>query len=106
MKAYNAIETLKRVKKVVIPATEDGKPERVTFDKAIQRELNSLKRQEARRERHEARHQLATGGWEEEGQFIGEAPEVAFSPDIIGEAMPQNPGGFGFSLSALIGGAK
>lgn len=106
MKAYNAIETLKRVKKVVIPATEDGKPERVTFDKSIQRELNSLKRQEARRERHEAHQTLRTGDWQEEDQYVGEAPEAAFSPDIIGEAMPQNPGGFGFSLSALIGGAK
>jgi len=101
MKAYNAIETLKRVKKVVIPATEDGKPERVTFDKSIQRELNSLKRQEARRTRHEARHQLATGGWEEDDRNLGEVPEMAFSPDIVGESQPQNPA-FGFQIGGLL----
>lgn len=65
-----------------------------------------IKRYTDRCERHEARHQLATGGWEAEDQFIGEAPEVAFSPDIIGESHPQNPGGFGFNIGALIGGAK
>ena len=100
MKAYNAIEVLKREKKVVIPS--DGmKPERVTFDKSVQRELNSLKRQEARRTRHEARHQLATGGWEAEDQFVGEAPEVAFSPDIIGERMEKNPA-FSFQIGGLL----
>ena len=97
-----AIATLKNRKKIVIPATEDGKPERVTFDKSIQRELGSLKRQEARRTRHEARHQLATGEWQEEDQYVVEAPEVAFSPDIKGEAMPQNPGGFGLRLEVLL----
>jgi hypothetical protein len=65
-----------------------------------------IKRYTDRCERHEARHQLATGGWEEDDRNLGEVPEMAFSPDIIGEPMPQNPGGFGFSLSALIGGAK
>jgi hypothetical protein len=97
-----AIATLKNKKKIVIPATKEGKPDRVVIDKSIQRELNQLKHREARRERHETQRMLTTGGWEEDDRYQQES----FSPDIIGEAMPQNPGGFGFSLSALIGGAK
>jgi hypothetical protein len=60
-----------------------------------------IKRFTDRQERHEARHQLATGGWEAEDQFIGEAPEVAFSPDLVGESQPQNPA-FGFQIGGLL----
>ena len=103
MKTYNAaaIGALKSQLKYVIPS--DGeKPERVTFDKSVQRELNRRKREDARRNRHEARHQLATGGWEEEDRNLGEVPEMAFSPDIVGESMPQNPQGFGVKLEVLL----
>ena len=73
---------------------------------AVQRELSRLKQQEARRQRHEGRHALESGEVEQQEWMDSEALESAFSPDIIGESLPQNPGGFGFSLSALIGGAK
>ena len=65
-----------------------------------------IKRQAERQSRHSAHQTLRTGDWQEEDQFVGEAPEVAFSPDIVGESLPQNPGGFGFNIGALIGGAK
>ena len=60
-----------------------------------------IKRYTDRQERHEARHQLATGGWEEEDRNLGEVPEMAFSPDIKGEAMPQNPS-FGIQIGGLL----
>ena len=57
-----------------------------------------LKRVTHRRERHETQRMLTTGGWEEDDRYQHES----FSPDIVGESMPQNPGGFGLSLGLAL----
>ena len=60
-----------------------------------------IKRYTDRCERHDAHQSLRTGAWQEEDQFVGETPEVAFSPDIIGERMEKNPA-FSFQIGGLL----
>jgi hypothetical protein len=78
------------------------KPELVAKNNSIPGARSKIQRKANRALRHETQRMLTTGGWEEDDRYQYEV----FSPDIIGEAMPQNPGGFGFNIGALIGGAK
>jgi hypothetical protein len=57
-----------------------------------------LRRKTNRGDRHETQRMLTTGGWEEDDRYQQES----FSPDIVGESMPQNPQGFGVKLEVLL----